>query len=160
MQAAIEPTLDESHFPVNGSLGGPHQCRRLFGGATEEAAQFHETHLICVNGIQFIQRPIEFEEFLAGDIYPGEVIAQRNVNTSTTANLGLVPASMIDQNPAHHLCGEGIEMSSVFIGDFLLIQEFQLELMHQSRCLEQIGVPLPANVGGGDLAKMGIDKRH
>ena len=100
MKAAKEPALDESHFPVDGRLRTSQHRRSLFGGAAQEAAQFHETNLICVNGIQFIQRPIEFEEFLAADIHPREVVAQRDVNTSTTANLGLIPASMIDQNPA------------------------------------------------------------
>jgi hypothetical protein len=75
-------------------------------------------------------------------------------------HLGLVSARVINEDAAHHLGRKGIEMLPVFVCDLPLIQELQIELVHQGRGLQQVGVPLPPNVRGGDLSEMGVDKRH
>src|SRR5258708_1445671 len=133
MQAAIEPTLDESHIPIDRCLRCVHQRRGFFGGTAKKIPQFHKLDLVCVDGIQLVQCPIEFKQVLAANVHPREIVAQRHVNASTSAHLSLISPGMIDQDSAHHLGGECIKMPPVVICDLLLIQEFQVELMHEGR---------------------------
>ena len=160
MKAAKEPGLDKFHIPIDCCFRTLHQCSCFLRGATEEVAQFHKLYLVGVNRIQFIQCPIEFEKIFAADINPREVITQWNVNVSASTHLRLISPSVIDKNPAHHLGGKRIEMAPVIVRDFFLVQELQVEFVHQDGRLQEIGVSLPANVCRGDLTQMGIDKRH
>src|SRR5260370_12239551 len=132
MQAPIEPALDEFDLPIDGCLRTAHQRGSFLGGAAKKVPQFHKLNLVWVTSIQFIKCALEVNEGLAADIHPRKVIAQRDVNASASPHLRLISTSVINQNPAHHLGGEGIKMPSVFIGDALLTQEFKIELMHDS----------------------------
>jgi len=67
---------------------------------------------------------------------------------------------VIDQDSAHHLGGEGIEMAAIFAHSILLVQQAHIKFMYQCRALQHVGVALAANVGCGHLAQMRIDQRH
>ena len=82
------------------------------------------------------------------------------MNASASAYLRLIPPRMIDENSAHDLCGEGIEVPPILVRNLFLIEKLEIKLMDQGRRLQHVGVSLATNVRRGDLTQMGIDKRH
>src|ERR1019366_2560981 len=160
VKTATEPALDKFHVSIDSCLRSLHQSGRFLGGAAKKVAYLHKLNLVRVDGIQLIQCPIQFEEVLAANVYPWKVIAQRDADASASPHLCLISTSVVDKYPAHHLGCECVEMPPVFVRDFLLVQQLQVEFVHESRCLQHIGISLPANVRRGDLTQVGIDKWH
>jgi hypothetical protein len=67
---------------------------------------------------------------------------------------------MIDQNHAHHLGGEGVKVTAILPAGLFLVQQSQVELMHQHSSLQNARIALPAHIGRGNLAQVGINQRH
>jgi hypothetical protein len=160
MQSAIEPTLDESQVSIDGRLRRLHQRGRFLGGAAEKVAQFDKLNFMRINGIQLIQGQVELKEVFAANFYPRQVVAQRHANAPASAHLCLIPTRVIDKNSPHYFGRKNIEMPTVIISDFSLIQEFQIKFVHESCRLEQVGVSLSADVCRSDLSQMWIYQRH
>jgi hypothetical protein len=51
-------------------------------------------------------------------------------------------------------------MAAIFPDCLFLLQEAQVKFVDQNRGLENVGISLPANVGCGYLAQVGVDQRH
>ena len=51
-------------------------------------------------------------------------------------------------------------MDPVLPAPLLLGAQAQVEFVDQGRRLQHSGIPLPPQVGGRDLAQVGIDQRH
>ena len=76
-------------------------------------------------------------------------IFKRDLDLTAPAFRGLPPAQMVDQNVAHQLGGQGVELGAALKGELVLAHEPQPYLMHERRrlqdrlavCAAQSGTP-------------------
>src|SRR6202022_2936873 len=106
------------------------------------------------------QRPVQGDKFCAANVDPRKIFTQGNALASAAAHLRLVPPRVIDENHAHYLGREGVEMPAVFPCSLLLVQEPQVEFMDQGRGLKYIGISFSAHIGSGYFPEMRVDERH
>jgi hypothetical protein len=83
---------------------------------------------------------------------------QRNVLHAGTAPLRLMFPSMVDQNQPHNLGGKSVEMSAIFPGRVLLVQQLQAELIDQRRRLQIAPGSLTPDESPRHLTQMRIDQ--
>src|SRR5579871_1310251 len=145
MKPTIKPALDKLHVSINGGLGGLHQRGRLLRCAAKKVTQFYKLNLIRVDFVQLIQCAVQFQQIVAPNAHPRKVVAQGNMNASAAADQRLIPARMIDQDPAHYLRSEGVEMPPILVRDLFLIKKLEIKFVDQGRRLQHVGVSLASN---------------
>jgi len=67
---------------------------------------------------------------------------------------------VIDENHAHYLGRERVEMLAVFPRSLLLVQEPKIEFMDEGGGLKNIGISFSSHIGGSYFPEVRVDKRH
>src|SRR5204863_3072511 len=86
---------------------------RIFRGQSREVFEFHEFGLLRGMGGQFLQRIVYGEQLVIVARRGDRNILNWHVFLSATMPLRPAPASVINQDATHGLCGSGKEMRSI-----------------------------------------------
>ena len=160
MDTPVKPALDELQVAINSRFGNLHQLGGFCGGATKKISQFDQLHLVRIYLAELIEGPVQVEQFGATDLDPWQIITQGDVLHSATAHLRLVSSRVIDENHAHDLGRECVEMLAVFPPRLLLVQEPKVEFVDEGRGLENVWISFPSHIGGSYFPEVRVDKRH
>ena len=158
VEALEEPGLDEAELAVDRRFGDAEEGSGFFGGAAEEVAEFDEADLVGLDGLELLKGAVELKEFGAADFDPGHGLVKWDGLEAGAAGLGLLAAGVVDEDHAHGARGEDVEVAAVFPGDFLLLQEFEVELVNEDGGLHEALAFFAAHVRCGDLAKLRVDE--
>jgi hypothetical protein len=66
----------------------------------------------------------------------------------------------IDEDAAHHLRGDAEELTAVLPRRAVLVDEFQVRLVHERRRFQRVIRPFPAHVGARAPAQISVDQRQ
>ena len=109
---------------------------------------------------QAIERVIECEDgYDIGSDGTFRII-ERHTWKSVAPLARTVAARVVNQNPAHDLCRDSKEMGSVLPVHVALIDQPQIDLVHQRRGLERVPRPLAAKLSCRDPAQLFVDERE
>ena len=134
--------------------------RRLCDRQAPKRPQLHDLREAGINSLEPSQREIEREHRNLGCGGGFIDLLERHSLRIIAAFRGAVPPRVIDEDAAHHLCRDPVEVRTAPPVDVPLFDEAQVGLVHQRSRLQRVPAALEAKPAGGDPAQFGVDERQ
>ena len=129
----------------------------FFDGEPREEPQLDDIALPRVEYPQFVERFVEGEDIDAGSLSPHRAISETDSRDPTPTLACSLPASVVDENLPHQPGRHGKEVCAVVERHLVQIDESQIHLVHEGRCLQRVAWRLPA---GGGRSRRGAARRR
>jgi hypothetical protein len=146
---SVQPGLGRLPLPINGPWRHAHHFRRFLHGEPAEETQLHHPALLRVYLFQLRQRLIYGEQVYVALGCNRHCLVERNAMLATTSLESAAAASMANQNPPHHLRSNAEELRPVLPFHSVLVNQSEINLVHQRGRLKRVTGALPAEKSYG-----------
>jgi len=154
VKARKKPGFGELEFALDGCAAYAQNLGSLVDGAAQKTAQLDDPCFPLVQQGEGIYGPVEIDHFFAGRIHPSHFFVQRNLVAVSLGRHGLT--GMIDEDAAYQKRRERVEVTPARKFDTLLPRQPDVQLVHQSACLESPGSAIAPQKACGDAAQFAI----
>lgn len=145
---------------MDGGAGNTQGFGGLFQSEAAEEAHFDDGALLLVELGECGEGVIEgdnLDTFARRDM---EAFVKGERFHFSAALFTVFGAGVIDQDAAHDLRGDALEVGAVLPADVALVHQFEEGFMDDAGALEGVAGALAAEVGGGEQVEFGVDQRH
>ena len=115
---------------------------------------------MSVNASKVVKSLIEQQDVAIVRLRRADPIVQRDLCSPIRTFCRVMAASVIDQDPPHHLRGDTEKLRAVLPGDLVLTDQPDVRLVDQRGRLECVVATLVPQVGSGSPAKLAIYERQ
>lgn len=145
---------------MDGGSGNAQGFGGLFQSEAAEEAHFDGGALLLVELGECGEGVIEgdnLDTFARGNM---EAFVEGESFHGSAALFAVFGAGVIDQDAAHDLGGDAVEVGAVLPADVALVHQFEEGFMDDPGALQGVAGALTAEIGAGEPVQLGVDQRH
>jgi hypothetical protein len=138
-----------------------HDSGGLFDGQAAKEPQLNDAGLVRIELFEAVQRSVNLEQI--GVRLRAERrrnVSERDAKPIATAFCGIVGARMVYQNATHELGRHPEKLRSITPVSPLLIEYFQIQLVHESGGLQCVLAAFATKVGYSEPVQLVVYERH
>jgi hypothetical protein len=138
-----------------------HDCGSLFDGQAAKESQFNDAGLVWIELFETVQRIVNLKQI--GVRLRAERrrnISERDTKTIAAALCGIVGARMVYENAPHQLRRHAEKLRSITPVGPLLIEYFQVQLIHESCRLQCVLAAFATKIGHSETVQLVVNERH
>lgn len=154
-----EPESRHGPVALYRSRGHVQDACNLLDGQAGEVAQFDDLGLPGIDLAEIVERIVDGEQFRGAFRREGDCMFDLNVALAATSKLGIAGARVVDENAAHHVCGDPDKVLVALPIDSIA-GETQIGLVDKGGRLKGVVWPLPHHVGLSQAVEFVVDERQ
>jgi hypothetical protein len=156
----MQPGFCHGPFALDGRRRYPDGFRCFVDAEPREKAKFDDSALSCVTRGQRIERLVEGQHIDVAGLSNWRDFIQTHHRDRSAPFVGPLAASVINEDLTHQCCRNRKEMRPVVEREAVQDHQSQINLVHESSCLESVPRAFSPDLPARYAAQLGVHQRN